>query len=745
MNWVQYAWTLIAGMFLALGLVQMLVWVRRRGERQYLIYAVFALGSAIGSLGELNALFAQDAAQYARALSSEHLGMGVALLCMPWFVRVRFGAGRRWLLWTATALRAVIVAISVLSATTINLSHLQLRPVELLGVTVAMPVGSFNPLVLLAHLHLLCMIAFFADTIVELRRRNDREEYERGLRICGGLIAFVLLAGGQTVLVTYGLLHMPYLITPPFLLPILLLSYELGADLLTTRLARARLWQSELLLRESEERWEIAGQIAGIAPWSWNAGDNVLTLSPKAREMFGIERAGPTILQDWLARIHPEDAARIQAGVRNNLREGSSFERDYRMLMPNGQVRWIASRGSIERGPDGGVLSMRGVSFDLSRIRRADAMFRAALEAAPDAIFLVDDEGRIQLANARASLMFGYSNPELMELSLDALIPGWRFEPERRSSESPRVPPAVECRAPSREFTARRHGGAPLPVELALRPLEGGLTLASAGDITERLNAEQESAQHRTELAHLSRVAVLGEMSASLAHELNQPLTAIVANAQAAQRFLQMGPGNEQELDEALRDIAASGNRAGEVIRRLRAMLKKEEMQRTPLDVNQLIHEVLQLYRSDLINRGVVVRADLDYGLPAVVGDRVQLQQVLLNLVINACEAMADVAGERRLCICSRRLPGDELEFAVCDVGPGIESTRLEQVFDPFVTTKASGMGLGLSVCKTIVKSHGGRIWASNTDDAGASFHVALPAMAEAASPHAATAELHRS
>jgi two-component system sensor kinase FixL len=297
-----------------------------------------------------------------------------------------------------------------------------------------------------------------------------------------------------------------------------------------------------------------------------------------------------------------------------------------------------------------------------------------------------------------------------------------------------------------REVVGRRRDGQPVPVELALNAVEGGLLLASVSDITERRNAEQESAQQRTELAHLSRVAVLGEMSASLAHELNQPLTAIVSNAQAALRFLDGGPEQRAELHDTLRDIAASGTRAGDVIRRLRALLKKEEAQRLPLDVNQLISDVLQLYRSDLISRGVSVRFELEHGLPAVLGDRVQLQQVLLNLVINACDAMSSLPGERRLCVCSRRLDGDQVEFAVCAIGPGIAPERLDQVFEPFVTTKATGMGLGLSVCKTIVKSHGGRIWAANNAPGpGASFHVALAAMRESQAPLRAAAELDRS
>ena len=729
MNWVQLTWALIAGMFLALALVQLLVWVRRRSELQHLIYVVFALGAAVGTLGELSALFSTTPAEYARALRQEHLGMGLALLCVPWFVRVRFGAGRPWLLWTATGLRALLIGVSIVSAMTINLADLQLRQTVLPGgISVVMPIGRFNPLVLVAHLHLLCMVAFLADVIAELRRRGDRDEYLRGLRVCGGLIAFIFLAGGQTILVTYGLLDMPYLITPPFLLPILLLSYELSADLLNSRLARARLWQSELLLRESEERWALAGEAVGIAPWSWYAATNELHMSPRARELFGLEQDVAIDMARWSRLIHPEDAERIQRGIVQSMAEGNAFERDYRILLPDGSLRWITSRGRVERDAEGNVVSMHGVSMDLTRVRQADERFRAALEAAPNAIFLVDGDGGIRLANARASRLFGYANEDLLGLSLEVLLPGWRHRPERR--DHIHAPPnGIERRARARDLVGRRKDGLALPVELQVRPVEGGLVLASVSDISDRLAAERESAQQRTELAHLSRVAVLGEMSASLAHELNQPLTAIVSNAQAALRFLDGGPEQQAELKETLSDIAASGSRAGDVIRRLRAMLKKEEAQHVPLDVNQLIHEVLQLYRTDLVNRGVVVRPELDHGLPAVVGDRVQLQQVLLNLVINACDAMAGKEAQREIVVCTDAAADGRVEASVADLGQGIPPQDLERIFEPFVTTKPQGMGLGLAVCRTIVQAHGGRLWAANRPEGGAILRVALPAI----------------
>jgi signal transduction histidine kinase len=247
-------------------------------------------------------------------------------------------------------------------------------------------------------------------------------------------------------------------------------------------------------------------------------------------------------------------------------------------------------------------------------------------------------------------------------------------------------------------------------------------------DLLRAARMEEEMTQRRSELAHLSRMAVMGELSGALAHELNQPLAAILGNAQAAQRYLARGDVNLNEIRDMLADIVDSDRRAGEVIKRLRALFRKEEARHDALDLNEVVAEVLLLTRSDLISRRVVVDLDLAPQLPAVSGDRVQLQQVLLNFVVNGCDAMSGEAASCRLAVRTGLADARTVVVTVSDTGQGIPAADLERIFEPFVSTKADGMGLGLAVCRTIISAHGGRVWATNNSNVGASLHFALPA-----------------
>ena len=253
-------------------------------------------------------------------------------------------------------------------------------------------------------------------------------------------------------------------------------------------------------------------------------------------------------------------------------------------------------------------------------------------------------------------------------------------------------------------------------------------------DVTERKQAEKEAMEQRDELFHLSRVATLGQLSGSLAHELNQPLGIILSNAQAAQHMLAGDAPDIPELREILADIVGENLRAGEVITRLRALLKRGETRLLPLALNEVIEDVLHLLRSDLVARGVTAQARLAEGLPEVPGDEVQLQQVLLNIITNACDAMAEnPPGDRRLRISTSAESG-----AVCvsieDQGRGLPNGDSSQIFEPFFTTKSHGLGIGLSICRSIIAAHHGRLWAEPNKGRGVTLRIELPVIAPALS-----------
>ena len=233
--------------------------------------------------------------------------------------------------------------------------------------------------------------------------------------------------------------------------------------------------------------------------------------------------------------------------------------------------------------------------------------------------------------------------------------------------------------------------------------------------------------KQQADLAHAGRVALLGELSASLAHELNQPLAAILSNAQAGLRFLADDALDVNEVRASLKDIAEADRRAGEIIRRMRAMMKKGEAQMELRDINADIEQVLVLLHSDLVARNVVAATQLLPGLPPVHGDHIQLQQVLLNLIINGCDAMHDTPpDERRLLITTKRAADDMVQVSVADRGAGVAPQVFEQIFSAFYSTKSNGLGMGLAICRAIIKAHGGLLWAENNPDRGATFHFTL-------------------
>jgi C4-dicarboxylate-specific signal transduction histidine kinase len=286
-----------------------------------------------------------------------------------------------------------------------------------------------------------------------------------------------------------------------------------------------------------------------------------------------------------------------------------------------------------------------------------------------------------------------------------------------------------------------RKDGTRVPVLIGVASFEGSGNegVAFVLDLTERKQAEEtlrEGAQRyhqaQLELAHANRVATLGQLSASIAHEVNQPIAAVANNASAALRWLGKGPPDLEKARQALSRILANSNRAGEVIGRMRALLKKAPLRKEYVDINEAILEVIAFTRGEVTKNGISVKTQLVEGLPVIQGDRVQLQQVILNLIINGVEAMNSVAERpRELVISTGEAPSEGVLIGVRDLGPGLPLVSPERIFDAFYTTKPSGLGMGLSICRSIIEAHGGRLWANANIPRGATFQFTLPAQSE--------------
>jgi PAS domain S-box-containing protein len=364
-----------------------------------------------------------------------------------------------------------------------------------------------------------------------------------------------------------------------------------------------------------------------------------------------------------------------------------------------------------------------------------EAKVRCLIDSNIIGIIIWSHDGRITDANETFLRMVGYSRADLVagQLSWMELTPAeWRSADAQRLAmmKSMGISPPYE-----KEYFHK--GGHRVPV------LVGGAAFDEAGDdgaafvvdLSDRKKAEQAAresekryAEVRMELAHANRVATMGELSASITHEINQPVAAAVNNASAALCWLDKEPPDLEQARQALDRILANGNRASEVIGRIRALIKKAPPRKDDLEINKVVLEVIALARGEVVKNGVSVQTQLAEGLSLIHGDRVQLQQVILNLIMNAVQAMNGVSeGSRELLIGTGKDASSGVLVAVQDSGSGLDPENSERLFDPFYTTKPSGMGLGLSICRSIVEAHAGRIWASRNVGPGATVQFTLP------------------
>ncbi len=601
MSWITVFWSINLGACLTLAAFYCAVWCKQRQTWAHLLFSCSAVAAAAISAFELGMMNAQTVEQYQTLVRWVHVPTWVLTVSFVAFVRLYLRAGRRWLAWSIYGLRTLVLALNFIFPVSINFRAItDIRHFSCAGEIVSVPVGIPNPWGLLSQVSLLLLLIFSVDATISVWRRGDR----RRALLVGGSMIFGAILAWHVPLVIWGVIEVPFFLGFTYTAVVAAMGYELSSDM-----ARGARLAHELEL--SDKRLSLAADSADLGLWEWDLSKDEIWVTPKRCAQLGFPVSGRITFEDLISRWHPDDRDKVRQVLRNAIENGKDYDAEFRRVLSDGSVGWVAARGRVQVNKQGSPIRLLGVSMD----------------------------------------------------------------------------------------------------------------------ITGRKLAALEAARQRHDLAHLARVSALGELSSSLAHELTHPITAILSNAQAAQRFLDADEVDLNEVREILNDIVTEDQRAGEVIHRLRGLLKKGEPQThcDDVDLNEVIGDVLKLMRSDLINQNVTVDTNLAQNLPTVAGDRVQLQQVLLNLMLNACEALSNHnSSERQLLIASKSENG-EVRVSVADRGGGIPEGKREQVFDRFFTTKKEGMGLGLSICRTIINAHKGEIWATNNSDRGATFHFSLP------------------
>jgi PAS domain S-box-containing protein len=378
-----------------------------------------------------------------------------------------------------------------------------------------------------------------------------------------------------------------------------------------------------------------------------------------------------------------------------------------------------------------GILILTAIVDITARKQAAAAKndLAAIVDSSDDAILGKTLGGTITSWNAGAEAMYGYSASEIVGQNVAILAPTDRKEEVPDILRRLRRGESVHHLETVRVTRDRRQ----IAVSLTISPIKnerGEITGASsiARDITERKRAEEALQQTQSQLAHVGRVLITGELAATIAHEVNQPLTAMVANANAVRRMLGHEEKNLDEAREAIDDIVKDAHRASDVVGHIRALLNKGSHRTEPLAINEVIEAVIAIVHHELAGKRVSLTIDLTTNLPRVEADRVEVQQVMLNLIMNAVEAMGGVEGaDRKLCIKTTRDDSGGVLVEVIDSGVGIAAEDLDHIFDAFYTTRLEGMGMGLSICRTIIEAHGGRLWAESSEDRGATFRFTLP------------------
>jgi PAS domain S-box-containing protein len=498
--------------------------------------------------------------------------------------------------------------------------------------------------------------------------------------------------------------------------------------------------RAEDSLRRSESHLAEAQKLTHTASWAWRLTDRkAVHLSEEWYRIYGFDPAeGAPTLEEYFERVHPEDRLKWKGTTEQAIVEKADYDQEFRILLPNGIVKWIHSVGHPVVSDTGDLEQFVGSSTDITERKHAEEAVRSSETYLVEAQSLTHTGSCAIDGTSHETVYWSDEMFRLFDFDPQQGLPmfdQWlqRIHPEDRdkvrlASERTfltKLNCDVEFRVVKPDGTVKHIHGVGHPVLSATGDLVQ--VLGTMVDVTERKLADEARDRLRqleAELAHIDRVSTLGEMAASLAHEIKQPIAAAITSANSCIEWLAHEPPNVDRARTAAARIDKYGNRAAEIIDRIRSFYKKSPPQRELVDVNGIVHEMLTLLEGEASRFLVAMRTDLSAELPSIMVDRVQLQQVFMNLMLNAIEAMADSGGELTV---KSHLQDGQLEFSVSDTGVGLPMEKMDQIFSAFFTTKPQGSGMGLAISRSIVESHGGRLWATANDGRGAAFHFTLP------------------
>jgi len=461
-------------------------------------------------------------------------------------------------------------------------------------------------------------------------------------------------------------------------------------------------------------------------------------LSDETYRIFGFDPTKPITLDDYLTHVHPEHRAETVAIFQKMVAEGCDCDHKYRVLPPGGELRFVRCVGRAVR-ENGVVTQLIGTCMDITEqeqmtieLRRSEAYLAEAQR--------LSHTGSFGWRPSTGEIFWSEETFRIFEYDRTT-IPTWELVLRRvHPEEAALVKQTIERASQDgkdfeHEYRLVTPEGAIKHVNVVAHALndesDGVEFVGAVMDVSDRKRAEEALRQARADLAHVNRATTMGELTASLAHEVNQPIAAAVTNANTCLRWLTRDHPDVEEARAAAMRIVKDGTRAADIVSRIRLLFKKGEPQRELVDVNEVIQEMIVLLRGEATRYSISVRMELAADLRQVTGDRVQFQQVLMNLMINGIDAMKDLDGARELSIKSQPAENEQLLVSVSDTGVGLPPQQADQIFNAFFTTKPHGTGMGLRISRSIVESHGGRLWAAKNSPRGASFCFTLPTKAE--------------